>query len=1168
MGAVALLSAQSFSRGAIRAFSGEPSGAITRSIGNAMPAAPMTFTVNSNADPGNGTCDSAECTLREAISAANLNPGADSIVFSIATGPKTISLSNPLPNISEAVTIDATTQPSFSGAPLIELNGTGTGESANGLSITGGNSTVRGLIINRFGGSGIALSNNGGNTIEGNYIGTNSLGQIAQGNAENGVIISNSSNNIIGGTTVSARNIISGNLTHGILIIGSVATGNHVRGNFIGTNVAGTSAVGNNSDGVSINSSPGNTVGGTQAGMRNVVSGNDGKGISIQFTGASGNIVQGNYIGTDAVGNGDLGNEIDGIDLFEASNNIIGGASAEARNIISGNNANGIRININGGNQIRGNFIGTRADGRTALPNLFRGIIIGNGSNNNIIGGPNPSDGNTIANNSTGGILILDGTGNSVRSNSIFANGVLGIDLAPVGVTGNDPGDPDSGPNNLQNSPIITSASSVTTTSSNIQGTLNSAPSTTFTIEFFSNNSCDPLGSGEGQELLGSTSATTNPSGNASFNVTLPASPSEGPFITATATDPAGNTSEFSQCTLFTSSANLSITNQASSGTVAAGTNVTYTITVSNAGPDTPSSVVVTDNLPASLSFVSCSAPAGVVCGGSGNNRTITFGPLAPNTSQAASLVAKVSCSVANGAFVNNTATVSSASDDPQPGNNSSIATVSVSNPPPSLAPVSDVFSSAGGTGQVGLTLPSGCGWTAASNAGFVTISGNSSGTGNGIVAYVVAENTSAGSRTGTMTIAGQTFTVTQSGTGCAYSISPPNASISGSGGAGSVSVTAGAGCSWRASTRDSWISFASSASSTGSGSLSYSVEANPGGARSGTLIVETQTFTIMQAAGTGNFAASGRVATSTNLNIPGVTITFTRLSGSGAVPPPVQTNASGLWSQSGFGPGSTYRATPSKRRFSFAPASADFAAASSTLNFTGSKNVDTTGVFRPSNGALYLKNSNDTGFADLLLTYGIPGDYPVTGDWNGDGIDTIGVYRNGTFFLRNSNTNGFADIVATFGLPGDQPVVGDWDGDGIDTIGTYRDGVFLLRNSNTTGDPELVFGLGNPGDVGIAGDWDGNGTVTTGVFRPSNGALFLKNSNSTGFADIFLTYGVPGDKPIAGDWNGDGIDTIAVYRGGVFFLRNSNTNGFADITFGLGIDGDFPIIGDWNGLP
>jgi subtilisin family serine protease len=230
----------------------------------------------------------------------------------------------------------------------------------------------------------------------------------------------------------------------------------------------------------------------------------------------------------------------------------------------------------------------------------------------------------------------------------------------------------------------------------------------------------------------------------------------------------------------------------------------------------------------------------------------------------------------------------------------------------------------------------------------------------------------------------------------------------------------------------------------------------------------------------------------------------------------------------------------------------------------------DTTGVFRPSNGALYLKNSNSTGFADVAINYGLPGDYPVVGDWDGNGDATIGIYRNGIFYLRNSNTIGYADIVFAFGSPGDQPIAGDWDGDGIDTIGVYRSSAitFYLRNSNTSGAPEMSFALGNPGDVGIAGDWNGNGVDTTGVFRPSNGALYLKNTNATGFADIVINYGLPGDKPVTGDWNNDGEDTIGIYRNGTFYLRDSNTIGYADLVFALGINGDMPIAGNWDGKP
>jgi Zn-dependent metalloprotease len=229
---------------------------------------------------------------------------------------------------------------------------------------------------------------------------------------------------------------------------------------------------------------------------------------------------------------------------------------------------------------------------------------------------------------------------------------------------------------------------------------------------------------------------------------------------------------------------------------------------------------------------------------------------------------------------------------------------------------------------------------------------------------------------------------------------------------------------------------------------------------------------------------------------------------------------------------------------------------------------ADTTGVFRPTNGALYLKNTNVTGFADVQINYGLGGDYPVVGDWDGNGTATIGIYRNGSFYLRNENTIGFADIVFPFGSPGDQPVAGDWDNDGVDTIGVYRSGTFYLRNENSAGDPQMSFSLGVPGDVGIAGDWNGDGVDTTGVFRPSNGALYLKNTNVTGFADIQINYGLPGDRPVTGDWNDDGIDSIGIYRNGVFYLRNSNTIGFADIVFGLGVPGDMPIAGNWDAMP
>ena len=184
-------------------------------------------------------------SLREAILAANgsVNGGSpDQIQFNIAgPGLHTINLLSALPAITDAVVLDATTQPGFAGAPIIELNGAGAGAAADGLTLLGGNSTVRGLVINRFGGSGIYVGGTGGNLIQGNYIGLDANGNADLGNAQYGIWITSNSN-VIGGTTAGDRNVISGNDIDGIYIEG--ATGNLVQGNYVGTNATGTGAVG------------------------------------------------------------------------------------------------------------------------------------------------------------------------------------------------------------------------------------------------------------------------------------------------------------------------------------------------------------------------------------------------------------------------------------------------------------------------------------------------------------------------------------------------------------------------------------------------------------------------------------------------------------------------------------------------------------------------------------------------------------------------------------------------------------------------------------------------------------------------------------------------------------------------------------------------------------
>ena len=217
-----------------------------------------------------------------------------------------------------------------------------------------------------------------------------------------------------------------------------------------------------------------------------------------------------------------------------------------------------------------------------------------------------------------------------------------------------------------------------------------------------------------------------------------------------------------------------------------------------------------------------------------------------------------------------------------------------------------------------------------------------------------------------------------------------------------------------------------------------------------------------------------------------------------------------------------------------------------------------------PSGAAWYLRNALSTGTADTSLSYGAATDRAIACDWNGDGIDTVGIYRNGAFYLRNMLTSGVADTTFGYGMPGDQPVCGDWDGDGIDTVGVYRNGAFYLRNANTTGGADLVLGYGVTGDRPVIGDWNGDGIDTIAIYR--NGVFYQRDTNTSGVADRVVGYGMAGDTPVVGDWNGDGVDTIGVHRKGAFYLRNTNTTGVADLAFLYGNPTDAPLTGDWDG--
>ncbi len=527
---------------------------------NATAVLGTAFIVDTTSDTADGTTSSIAdlvkdkgadglISLREALIAANNTINAaspDEIHFNIAgASPHTIQLMAALPDITDAVVIDGTTEPDFTTTPVIELDGSGAGVSANGLSLIAGStgSSIRSLAINRFSGHGIAISGATDHVIRGNYIGTSAAGDVALGNAGSGIFIA-ADNVTIGGTTAGAGNVISGNAI-GVSL--SFANGVDIQGNTIGLNATGTASLGNTNRGIQLAFSNNITIGDTAIGARNVISGNGNMGIRLE---GNSNIVQGNYIGTDVTGmlgleNGSVGIHVSG------NGSLIGGNTASARNIISGNKSDGIQLSVSDTITIQGNYIGVNAAGTGALGNGLRGIALFSATNA-VIGGIHTGEGNTIAHNASFGIVVSGAatTGNTISGNRIHSNLSLGLALDFDGVTANDTGDADTGGNRLQNYPVLQSAHSTGGVIA-IRGTLDSTANTTYRLEFFASMAQDSSGHGEAERFLGARTIDTLATGETAFTRVLTAVVGTGEFITATATDlTTHDTSEFAFNTL------------------------------------------------------------------------------------------------------------------------------------------------------------------------------------------------------------------------------------------------------------------------------------------------------------------------------------------------------------------------------------------------------------------------------------------------------------------------------------------------------------------------------------------------------------------------------------------------------------------------------------------
>ncbi len=636
-----------------------------------LPAAlgAATFTVNNTNSAGPGS-------LAQAMLDANASPGPNTIAFNISSGGLTISPGSALPVITNPVTIDGSTQPGYTSAPLIEISGVNAGSAVNGLEIATSNCVIRALAIDLFRGDdyytgdAIQITNSGGNVVEGCYLGIAPDGITPAGNAGAGVRIGDPyyydyyddgllvTNNLIGGTNAAARNVISGN-GNGIYVVDSA--NNLIEGNYIGTDASGSIAIGNTNAGVTLYDyfSTNNVVGGADAGDANLISGNDpehyydGDGVLIE--GSQTNAVYGNFIGVDVTGTYALPNGRHGVNILFGGGNLVGGAAAGQGNLISGNMVNGVNLGENeediasvtysgtpapspDGNIIQGNLIGTDVTGQNPIPNQNDGVSILD-MNGNLVGGFLPGEGNVIefntnygvqisgygeadfnevagntiwSNQNTGVVIYYGVTDVAILSNSIYANTNLGIDLNGDGVTPNHPGGHVSGANFLQNYPVLGFPLAYAGNTL-ISGTFNSDSNSTYLLEFFDNDNPDPSGYGQGQRYLGCLSLTTDTNGNASFTFTNPAPLPFSDWITATATDSGSNTSEFSLAREVVSpdSVDVAVTIAGLASPAPKSSPYVYTITVTNNGPATATSVTASDPLPTGLSYVNAVSSQG-----------------------------------------------------------------------------------------------------------------------------------------------------------------------------------------------------------------------------------------------------------------------------------------------------------------------------------------------------------------------------------------------------------------------------------------------------------------------------------------------------------------------------------------------------------------------------
>lgn len=899
-----------------------------------------------------------------------------------------------------------------SGTSKIILDGTGLGPGTCGITMKpNSGSQIRNLEIRNFPDCGIYGPGTNGAIFEGLDVHNNGAIGISI-DYSLFLPVQNSRNTRIGGDQPQHRNRIYANGTDGIRIVSMPDTdrspdqGIYILNNLIGTS-DGVTDNGNNGKGINLINAFGVIIGDSTGATRNIISGNNNDGITLNGAGAISNVIIGNYIGTSDSSSARLGNSASGIALLNSA-----GSTADfintgpnrigmpgLGNVISANNFGIFVADPNTSlNRIQANFIGTNIGGNTDVGNTSDGIYFVNGTFDNQVGGTGSGEGNLIAFNRNG-IRADSGVRNFFKRNRMFSNDLLGIDLAPVGVTPNDTGDGDSGPNNLQNYPVITYVNAQTS-SITLNGTFNSTPNQTFTIEFFGSSGINGSGQVEGRNYLGSTQVTTNASGNAFFfGLSLPTTLGNiGQWVTATATDATNNTSEFSAP--FHICASLGASPVSVQAPIAGGPG-NFTVVYSSGCSSYSAAPTV--------GWISVTS---VIAG------TVSY-TVSPNTGPP------------RDGFINVTY---------NNGTGTSVTQFLISQNNGCTYNLSHFAASypAGGTNSDGLSVGStvGCTWVANSNNAWITLLTGSSGSGNGTVTWSVAPNTGP-ARQGTVTAAGQTFTINQA--------APTRRSPFDYDGDNKTDLSifrpnGASGAEW-------WYLRSSNG---GNGALQFG---------SATDRIVPSDFT-----GDGKTdIAFWRPSTGFWYVLRSEDLTFYSFpfGTNGDVPAPGDYDGDNKSDAAVFRPST---ATWYISRSSGGTTIQQFGQSSDvpvTADYDGDGKSDIA-IFRPSLGQWWIARSSG---GTVAYAFGSSTDKIVAGDYTGDGKADIAFWRpsTGTWYIQRSENGTY--YAFPFGSNGDLPVPGDYDGDGKFDAAVFRSSTntwYANRSSSTV----LIQAFGIAGDL------------------------------------------------------------------------------------------------------